>query len=128
MRIKLTGIFVDDQDRAKAFYTEKLGFDVKVDAAYGEGTRWLSLVSPEDPDGPEVLLEIPNDAARTYRAAVRNAGKPWTAFTTEDAQADYERLAAQGVEFTLAPTKMPYGGIDSVLDDTCGNLICLHQD
>jgi len=128
VRIKLTGIFVDDQERARDFYTDILGFQVKVDAAYGEGVRWISLVSPEDPDGPELVLELPDDAARTYRQAVRDAGKPWTAFSTTDAQADYERLAAKGVEFTLAPKAMPYGGIDAVFDDGCGNLICLHQD
>jgi predicted enzyme related to lactoylglutathione lyase len=128
MRIKLTSIYVDDQDRAREFYEDVLGMQVKVDAAYGSGTRWLTMVSPDDPDGPELLLEIPDEAASAYRQAVRDAGKPATALVTEDCQADYERLMASGVAFTTPPTKLPYGGTDAVFDDTCGNLICLHQD
>jgi predicted enzyme related to lactoylglutathione lyase len=128
MRIKLTGIFVDDQDRAREFYEDVLGMQVKVDAAYGDGTRWLTVVSPEDPDGIELLLEVPDEAARAYRQAVREAGKPATALVTADCHGDYDRLVASGVTFTTPPTRMPYGGTDAVFDDTCGNLICLHQD
>jgi catechol 2,3-dioxygenase-like lactoylglutathione lyase family enzyme len=130
MRIKLTSIFVDDQDRAREFYTDTLGLQIKVDAPYGAdgGPRWLSVVAPDDPDGTELLLEVPDEAARAFRASLREAGKPATALTTGDCRADYERLRARGVSFTVAPTKMPYGGTDAVFDDGCGNLICLHQD
>jgi catechol 2,3-dioxygenase-like lactoylglutathione lyase family enzyme len=128
MRIKLTSIFVDDQDRAREFYGDVLGLQVKTDAAYGDGARWLTMVSPEDPDGTELLLEVPDDAARAYRETVRAAGKPATALSTADCHGDFERLQRRGVHFTLAPTKMPYGGIDAVFDDGCGNLISLHQD
>jgi predicted enzyme related to lactoylglutathione lyase len=128
MRIKLTGIFVDDQDRAREFYGDVLGLQVKTDAAYGESMRWLTMVSPEDPDGAELQLEVPDDAARAYREAVRAADKPATVLHTSDCQADFERLRSRGVHFTLTPTEMPYGGIDAVFDDGCGNLICLHQD
>jgi predicted enzyme related to lactoylglutathione lyase len=128
MRIKLAGIFVDDQDRARDFYSDVLGFKVKTDAPYSETARWLALVSPDDPDGTELLLDVPDEAARAFQRATREAGKPATAFATEDCRAEYERLVARGVTFTMEPTKMPYGGIDAVFDDTCGNLICLHQD
>jgi catechol 2,3-dioxygenase-like lactoylglutathione lyase family enzyme len=128
MRIKLTSIFVDDQDRARDFYGDVLGLQVKVDAAYGNGARWLTMVSPEDPDGAELLLEVPDEAARAYRQAVRDAGKPATALVTRDCHGDYERLLASGVRFTTAPAQMPYGGVDAVFDDGCGNLVCLHQD
>jgi catechol 2,3-dioxygenase-like lactoylglutathione lyase family enzyme len=128
MRIKLTGIFVDDQDRAREFYESVLGMQVKVDAGYGGGARWLSVVSPEDPDGAELLLELPDEAAGAYRRSLREAGKPATALATGDCEGDYERLLASGVTFTTPPTKMPYGGTDAVFDDGCGNLICLHQD
>jgi catechol 2,3-dioxygenase-like lactoylglutathione lyase family enzyme len=128
MRIKLTTLFVDDQERARAFYTDMLGFQVKTDAAYGDGARWLSVVSPEDPGGTELLLERPDDHARAFQRAVHDAGKPATTLTSEDCRADFERLKAKGVEFTLEPKKMPYGGTDAVFDDGCGNLICLHED
>jgi catechol 2,3-dioxygenase-like lactoylglutathione lyase family enzyme len=128
MRIKLTTLFVDDQERARAFYTDVLGFRVKVDAAYGDDVRWLSVVSPDDPGGTELLLEKPDEHAQAFQRAVRAAGKPATALTSEDCRADFERLQAKGVSFTLEPTKMPYGGIDAVFDDGCGNLICLHED
>jgi catechol 2,3-dioxygenase-like lactoylglutathione lyase family enzyme len=129
MRIKLTGIYVDDQDKALAFYTEKLGFTVKTDAPYSPTERWLSLVSPDHPDGTELLLgSFPNEHARALQRSLYEAGTPATAFSTEDCQAEYERLEARGVTFTMAPKQMPYGGTDAVLDDGCGNLICLHQD
>lgn len=128
MRIKFKSIFVDDQDRAREFYGDVLGLQVKTDAAYGNGTRWLTMVSPEDPDGTELMLEVPDDAARTYRDSLRAAGKPATALDTADCRGDFERLQSRGVRFTLEPTEMPYGGIDAVFDDGCGNLICLHQD
>jgi catechol 2,3-dioxygenase-like lactoylglutathione lyase family enzyme len=128
MRIKLTTLFVDDQERARAFYTDVLGFQIKTDAAYGEGVRWLSVVSPDDPGGTELLLEKPDPHAQAFQRAVREAGKPAAALTSEDCRADFERLRAEGVSFTLEPTRMPYGGTDAVFDDGCGNLICLHED
>ncbi|SHG03197.1 VOC family protein [Streptoalloteichus hindustanus] len=128
MRIKLAEIYVDDQDRARAFYTEKLGFVVAMDASYGENSRWLTVVSPEDPEGTRLMLAKADGASRTFQQAVRAAGNPATALTTDDCERDYRRLSELGVEFTLPPTKMPYGGTDAVFDDTCGNLICLHQD
>lgn len=129
MRIKLSGIYVDDQDKALAFYTEKLGFKVKTDAAYGEGNRWLTLVSPEQPEGSELLLgRLPNEHARALQASLRESGVPATAFATSDCQAEYERLKANGVEFVMEPTKMSYGGTDALFADGCGNLIGVHQD
>ena len=128
MRIKLTTLFVDDQERARAFYTDVLGFQIKTDAAYGDGGRWLSVVPPDVPDATELLLEAPDEHARAFQRAVRDAGKPWTTLVTDDCRADFERLKAKGANFTLEPTKMPYGGTDAVFDDGCGNLICLHED
>jgi catechol 2,3-dioxygenase-like lactoylglutathione lyase family enzyme len=128
MRIKLTGIFVDDQDKARAFYTDVLGFRLRADAPYSEDARWLTVVSPEDPDGTELLLGAPEEAARAYQQALRAAGKPAASFTTDDCARDYEELRAKGVTFVMEPTKMPYGGTDALFDDGCGNLISLHQD
>ncbi|MCP2261022.1 hypothetical protein LX15_004742 [Streptoalloteichus tenebrarius] len=128
MRIKLAEIYVDDQDRARTFYTEVLGFQVSVDASYGENARWLAVVSPEDPDGTQLLLSRADGPSRAFQQAVRAAGSPATALTTDDCEGDYHRLSRRGVEFTMPPTRMGYGGIDAIFDDTCGNLICLHQD
>jgi catechol 2,3-dioxygenase-like lactoylglutathione lyase family enzyme len=128
MLIKLAGVFVDDQEKAKSFYTNVLGFQVKTDAAYGPGERWLSLVSPEEPDGAALLLGLAEGAAAQLQAAQREAGTPAISFTTDDLRREYEALVAKGVKFTLEPTKMSYGGTDAVFDDGCGNLINLHQD
>lgn len=128
MRISMASVFVNDQSRAKAFYTEQLGFQPHTDAEYGPGARWLSVVSTEAPEGPHLLLGYADDAALAFQQAQFAAAKPAIAFTTDDVQREYERLAARGVVFTMTPTKMPYGGTDALLDDTCGNLICLHQD
>lgn len=128
MRIKLAGVFVDDQDKALAFYTNMLGFQAKTDVPYTETARWLTVVSPEDPDGTELLLSVPNDAARGFQKAQHEMGAPATSFTTDDIQREYEALKAKGVRFVIEPTKMDYGGTDAVFDDTCGNLINLHQD
>lgn len=127
MRIAFAQIFVTDQDVAKAFYTEKLGFTEKTDAAYGPGARWLTVVSPESPDGPELLLGLPDEHARGYQQHVYTSGRPAMSLTTDDLQGDYERMTAAGVTFTTPPATMPYGGTDAVFDDTCGNLINLHQ-
>jgi catechol 2,3-dioxygenase-like lactoylglutathione lyase family enzyme len=128
MRIKLAGVFVDDQDKALAFYTNVLGLQVKTDAPYTETARWLTVVSPEDPDGTELLLSMPNEAARGFQKAQREMSAPATSFTTDSIQRDYEALKAKGVRFVMEPTRMDYGGTDAVFDDTCGNLINLHQE
>jgi catechol 2,3-dioxygenase-like lactoylglutathione lyase family enzyme len=128
MRIGLTGIFVDDQDRAERFYTEVLGFKVKTSAPYGPGERWLTVVSPEDPDGVELVLHLTDEPARAFRAATREQGRPVISLTTADCAGDAARLKAKGVVFVKEPGRMAYGGMDAVFDDTCGNLINLHQD
>ena len=128
MRIGLIGVFVDDQDRAERFYTEVLGLTVKTNMAYGPGERWLTVVSPEQPDGVELVLHLTDDAARAFRQASREAGRPVFSLTTDDCQRDAERLKAKGVVFVREPARMDYGGMDAVFDDTCGNLVNLHQD
>ena len=128
MRIGLTGIFVDDQDKAERFYTQVLGFNVKTSAPYGPGERWLSVVSPEDPDGVQLVLHLTDEPARAFRQASREQGRPVLSLTTEDCAGDAERLKANGVVFVKEPGRMDYGGMDAVFDDTCGNLINLHQN
>ncbi|MGH8835851.1 MAG: VOC family protein [Actinomycetes bacterium] len=128
MRIGLVSLFVDDQEKARKFYTEAVGLQVKTDAPYGPEERWITVVSPEDPDGVEVTLHVSDDAARAFQQAAKAAGRPSLSLSTDDAQRDYERLRANGVEFAMPPTRMDYGGTDAVFDDTCGNLINLHQD
>jgi catechol 2,3-dioxygenase-like lactoylglutathione lyase family enzyme len=128
MRIGLTGIFVDDQDRAEQFYTQVLGFQVKTNAAYGPGERWLSVVAPEEPDGVELVLHLADEPARAFQQASRQAGRPVLSLRTDDCQGEAERLKAKGVVFVKEPGRMDYGGMDAVFDDTCGNLVNLHQD
>jgi catechol 2,3-dioxygenase-like lactoylglutathione lyase family enzyme len=128
MRIGLTGIFVDDQDRAEQFYTKVLGFQVKTSAAYGPGERWLSVVAPEEPDGVELVLHLADEPARAFQQASRQAGRPVLSLRTDDCQGEAERLKAEGVVFVKEPGRMDYGGMDAVFDDTCGNLLNLHQD
>ncbi len=126
MRIHLSSVFVDDQDKALRFYTEVLGFIKKHDVPVGE-FKWLTVVSPDDPDGTELLLE-PDDhpAVKPYKEALVNDGIPVTAFAVDDVQAEFERLRGLGVEFTQQPTAM--GPVTTaVLDDTCGNLIQIAQ-
>ena len=126
MKISLTSIFVNDQDKAARFYTEVLGFVKKQDFPVGE-FRWLTVVSPEGPDDIELVLE-PNDnpVAGTYQEAIFEQGIPQAAFVVEDIGAEHERLKKLGVVFTVEPT--PAGPtIQAVLDDTCGNLILLYQ-
>lgn len=127
MRIKLTSLFVDDQDKALKFYTEVLGFLKKNDFPVGEA-RWIRVVSPEEPDGVELALE-PNDnpAARAYQKAIYDdQGIPAAVFFVEDLQAEYDRLKKLGVVFRAEPTRTE-AGVYAVLDDTCGNLIQLFQ-
>ena len=128
MRIGLTSIYVDDQDRAEQFYTKVLGFKIKTSAAYGPGERWLSVVSSEDPDGVELVLHLTDEPARVFQQASRQAGRPVLSLTTDDCRRDAERLKAKGVVFVKEPARMDYGGIDAVFDDTCGNRLNLHQD
>ena len=122
MRITLTSVLVDDQAKALRFYTDVLGFEAKADVPLGEH-RWLTVVSPDSPDGPELLLE-PDEhpAARPFKDALVRDGIPFTSFAVDDVQAGFDRLSARGVQFTQPPTAM--GPVTTaVLDDTCGNLI-----
>lgn len=122
MKITLTSVLVDDQARALAFYTDVLGFRPKTDVPLGEH-RWLTVVSPEAPDGVELLLE-PDEhpAARPFKAALVEDGIPFASFGVEDVHAEHERLTGLGVRFTQPPAAM--GPVTTaVLDDTCGNLI-----
>jgi predicted enzyme related to lactoylglutathione lyase len=124
MRIKLTSVYVDDQDKALKFYSEMLGFIKKADITAG-GYRWLTVVSPEDQTGTELVLEPnQNPAAKAYQEALFKQGIRAAAFFVDDIQKEYERLKKVGVNFTMEPTKLT--GTPStiaVLDDTCGNLI-----
>ena len=122
MRINLTSVLVDDQEKALRFYTEILGFVKKEDVPIGEA-RWLTVVSPEDPDGTELLLEPDrHPAAKPFKQALVDDGIPYTSFAVDDVNAEYDRLSALGVRFTREPLEMPTVTI-AVLDDTCGNLI-----
>ncbi|KUP98579.1 VOC family protein [Thermobifida cellulosilytica] len=126
MRTHLTGVFVDDQDKALRFYTEVLGFVKKTEVSLGEH-RWLTVVSPQDPDGTELLLEpASHPAVGPYREALVGDGIPAAAFAVDDVHAEFERLRGLGVRFTQEPLEM--GEVTTaVLDDTCGNLIQLVQ-
>jgi predicted enzyme related to lactoylglutathione lyase len=128
MRIALTGIFVDDQDQAERFYTKVLGLQIKTNAPYSATERWLTVVSPEDPDGVELVLHLTDEPARAFQQTSRELGRPVISLRTDDCQRDAERLKAKGVAFVKEPARMAYGGMDAVFDDTCGNLINLHQD
>ncbi|HEX8105811.1 MAG TPA: VOC family protein [Solirubrobacteraceae bacterium] len=123
MKITLTSVLVDDQAKALRFYTEVLGFAPKHDVPLGGEHRWLTVVSPAAPDGPELLLEPDaHPAARPFKAALVADGIPYTSFAVDDVGAEYDRLTALGVRFTQPPTAM--GPVTTaVLDDTCGNLI-----
>jgi len=123
MKIILTTVFVDDQEKALKFYTGILGFVKKNDIS-AEGYRWLTVVSPDDPDGTELLLEPnSNPVAQAYQKGIFEQGIPAASFGVEDTRAEYERLKAQGVEFTTEPTEVVDGVTIAVFDDTCGNLI-----
>jgi catechol 2,3-dioxygenase-like lactoylglutathione lyase family enzyme len=128
MRIGLTSIFVDDQDQAERFYTEVLGFQVKTSAPYRPEERWLSVVSPEEPDGVELVLHLADEPARVFQAASRELGRPVLSLRSDDCAAEAERLKAKGVVFVKEPYRRDYGGIDAVFADSCGNLVNLHQD
>jgi catechol 2,3-dioxygenase-like lactoylglutathione lyase family enzyme len=122
VRINVTSVLVDDQEKALKFYTDVLGFAKKTDVPLGEA-RWLTVVSPEEPDGTELLLEPDgHPAAKPFKEALVADGIPFTSFAVDDAEAEYDRLRALGVRFTQEPVKME-SVTTAVLDDTCGNLI-----
>lgn len=122
MRIHVTSVFVDDQDKALRFYTEVLGFRKKTEIPLG-AARWLTVVSPEDPDGTELLLEPDgHPAVGPYKTALVNDGIPAASFAVDDVPSEYRRLRDLGVRFTQEPLEMD-GVTTAVLDDTCGNLI-----
>ncbi|MEV8022054.1 VOC family protein [Streptomyces sp. NPDC086554] len=123
MKIHLTSVFVDDQATALSFYTDILGFVKKHDVPVGEKDRWLTVVSPDEPGGTELLLEpAGHPAVKTYRDALVQDGIPLAQFAVDDVQAEYERMQGLGVRFTQEPLEM--GPVTTaVFDDTCGNLI-----
>ncbi len=124
MRIKWTAIYVDDQEKALKFYTEKLGFQKKSDFSNGN-YRWLTIVSSEEPDGVELQLEsTANTVGKTYQQGLHGKNLPSFNFLVKDVQAEYDRLTASGVKFTK-PVTNTTGSVIAVLDDTCGNLIQL---
>ena len=122
MKIKVTGIYVDDQEKALRFYTDILGFVKKADVTQGP-YRWLTVASPEEPDGVELqLAPNANPAATAYQQAMFEQGPPATMFYADDVQRDYDRMKAAGAEFTMPPTKVT-GSTIAMVNDTCGNLI-----
>lgn len=126
MKIKLTNVYVDDQDKALHFYTDVLGFTKKADFSQGP-YRWLTVASPEEPEGVELqLAKNDNPAAKAYQEALFQQGQPAIMFYTDDVRGDYERIKARGAEFTMAPTDVTASTI-AMLKDTCGNLIQITQ-
>jgi len=126
MKIDLCSVYVNDQARALAFYTDVLGFRLHTDVPAGE-YRWITVVSPEAPAGVQLVLEPLGFApAATYQAALYEAGIPFTSFGVTDVRAEYDRLLALGVRFASEPQETPFG-YSAVLDDTCGNWIMLHE-
>jgi predicted enzyme related to lactoylglutathione lyase len=128
VRIGLTSVPIDDYDKALAFYTEVMGFVKKRDIPLGNGARWITVVSPQDPDGTELVLE-PNaeyPAMRALKQSLVSDGIPYTAFQVDDIQAEYARLKGLGVSFVMEPTDMGMTTV-AIFDDTCGNLIQIYQ-
>jgi predicted enzyme related to lactoylglutathione lyase len=126
MKIKLTSVYVDDQEKALRFYSDVLGFVKKADFSNGP-YRWLTVASPEDPDGTELQLALNNNpAARTYQQAMFQQGQPAAMLFTDDVKGDYERIKTRGAEFTMPPTDVTASTI-AMLNDTCGNLIQFTQ-
>ena len=126
MKIKLTKVYVDNQEKALRFYTEVLGFAKKTDFSQGP-YRWLTVASPEDPDGTELQLALnDNPAAKAYQQAMFQQGQPAIMFSTDDVKGDYERIKARGAEFAMPPTAVT-GSTIAKLNDTCGNLIQINQ-
>ena len=126
MKIKLISVYVDDQNKALRFYTEALGFAKKADFSQGP-YRWLTVASPEEPDGTELQLALNNNpAAKAYQQAMFQQNQPAAMFFTDDVKAEYERMKGRGAEFTMPPTDVT-ASIIAMLKDTCGNLIQLSQ-
>ena len=126
MKINLTSVYVDDQEKALRFYTEVLGFVKKADFSNGP-FRWLTVASPEDPNGIELQLALNNNpTAKTYQQALFEQSQPAAMFSSDDVQADYERMKSRGAVFTMPPTDVTASKI-AVVNDTCGNLIQLTQ-
>ena len=126
MKIRITSVMVDDQDKALKFYTEKLGFIKKTEVPMGEH-KWLTVVPGEEPDGVELLLEpMGFGPAKVFQKALKDAGIPLTQFYVDNIQGEYERLEKLGVKFSMKPTKMGPATL-AVFDDTCGNNIQLVQ-
>jgi catechol 2,3-dioxygenase-like lactoylglutathione lyase family enzyme len=128
MKIKLTSVSIEDYDKALKFYTEVLGFLQKRDIPLGDGARWITVVSPDEPEGTELLLE-PNasyPAMKALKESLVKDGIPFTAFEVRDIQKEYERMQKLGVEFTMEPTNMGTT-IAAIFNDTCGNLIQIYQ-
>jgi predicted enzyme related to lactoylglutathione lyase len=126
MKIKLTSVYVDDQEKALHFYTEVLGFVKKADFSNGP-YRWLTVASSEEPDGTELQLALNNNpAAKAYQQALFQQGQPAAMFFTEDLQADYERMKARGADFTKPPTDVTASKI-AMVNDSCGNLLQVTQ-
>jgi predicted enzyme related to lactoylglutathione lyase len=126
MKIKLTSLYVDDQEKALLFYTEVLGFSKKADFSNGP-FRWLTVTSPEEPDGTELQLALNNNpAAKAYQQALFQQGQPAAMLFTDDVNGDYERIKFRGAQFTMLPTDVT-GSTIAMLNDTCGNLIQLTQ-
>ena len=126
MKIKLTSIYVDDQEKALRFYTDVLGFAKKADFSQGP-FRWLTVTSPEDPDGTELQLALnDNPAAKAYQQAIHQQGQPAAMFFTTDVAADFERIKSHGAEFKMPPTEVT-GSIIAQLNDTCGNIVQITQ-
>ena len=128
MKIKLTSVSIDDYDKALNFYTEVMGFLKKRDIPLGPGVRWITVVSPQEPDGTELLLEPNADypAMKALKETLVKDGIPYTAFEVNNVQEEYERMKDLGVEFTMEPTNMGMSTA-AVLNDTCGNLIQIYQ-
>src|SRR5262245_24262975 len=126
VKIKLSSVYVNDQDKALRFYTDVLGFAKKADFSNGP-FRWLTVVSPEEPDGTELQLALNNNAAaKAYQQAIFEQSQPAAMFYTNDVKGDYQRIKARGGEFTMPPTDVTASTI-AMLNDTCGNLIQLTQ-
>jgi predicted enzyme related to lactoylglutathione lyase len=126
MRINLTSVLVDDQDKALRFYTEVLGFVKKADVSQGP-FRWLTVISPENPEGVELQLALDNNpVVKAYQQGMLQQSQPAAMFFTDDVQADYERMKARGAQFTMPPTDVTASRI-AMLKDTCGNLVQVTQ-
>jgi len=126
MKIKLTSVYVDDQEKALRFYTDVLGFKKKADFS-NQGYRWLTVASPDEPDGTELQLALNNaPAAKAYQQAIFKQGQPAVMFFTDDVKGDYERIKARGVEFKMPPTATT-GSTIAQLNDTVGNLVQITQ-